>query len=415
MRFLYCFTSVIIICVLSGCASNAYNNRDDYGLSLYKAGRYLEAIEVFETTLVKLQQAGDANSPAAAATLNRIGRAQYAAGGYLEAVKTFKYALKIDKLNRSQFHQSLARDHNNIAASYSAVGEYSNAIKHYNESLLILRKHYRDDDAVIASVLNNLGVTWHAVGDYKKSQAYNEKALAIHLKPYSLNYFDHDTSTREKTLAPEYKSPAYRHYLNNDSLLATQEHLLTSPSPEGSDNNTWPTLKNALSWGNKKISNKVIEDYQQALLQHGKAAANNATLVASDLNNLGLAYQARGLYQLALNYYKRALEIDEKTLPKGHPHIATDWVNIGSALVMLKKPKQALVYFELALNSFIHTLGDKHPTVAIIYNNMGVAYRHLKKMKKSYQSFQHGIVLYRQSEPNYRQKSPRRVMVLTQG
>lgn len=415
-----CHIGIILsIFILSSCSSNPFEAIRSHGLQLYQNGQYQQAIEVFEATLVKLRQSKNKSLHEEASILNHIGKAQYALGNYREAVKTFTYVLNIDRQIQSEFHPKLARDYNNLAACYYALGQHHQAVELYDKSLLILRKYDNEDSVLVASVLNNLGAAWYAIGNYQKSQAYNEEALAIHLKPYSQGAFRADIS--KNISHHQYESPAYHYYLKNENLLSIQDHRLASSSTsetnhESPNDITWSTLDNAISWGNEKIVHKAIKHYNKVLSSHGKDAANNAQLVASDLNNLGLSYQALGNYQLALDHYKQALNLDEKTLPKDHPHIATDWINIGAALVMLKQPQKALEYFERALVSTIKTLGNKHPKIAIIYNNMGIAYRSLKNMRKSYESFQNGIALYNRGaqDNGFNENNTRRAVILTQ-
>ncbi|MCP4370660.1 MAG: TIR domain-containing protein, partial [Deltaproteobacteria bacterium] len=49
------------------------------------------------------------------------------------------------------------------------------------------------------------------------------------------------------------------------------------------------------------------------------------------LNNLGLAWKAKGEYDKAIEYYEKALKSDLKTFGEEHPNVAIYWNNLGMA------------------------------------------------------------------------------------
>jgi len=53
--------------------------------------------------------------------------------------------------------------------------------------------------------------------------------------------------------------------------------------------------------------------------------------VATDRNNLGLAWKDLGEYQKAIPYLKLALDSDLKTYGEDHPKVAIGHNNLGSA------------------------------------------------------------------------------------
>ena len=70
---------------------------------------------------------------------------------------------------------------------------------------------------------------------------------------------------------------------------------------------------------------------------------------------------AQDHYVKALEYFQKALAIDEKVLGKEHPGTATDYNNIGVMYYEMKEYPKALEYLGKALSVRISKLGNDHP------------------------------------------------------
>jgi len=92
-------------------------------------------------------------------------------------------------------------------------------------------------------------------------------------------------------------------------------------------------------------------------------------------NNLGLAYNNKGAYDKAIEYYKKALKIDIKKLGPEHPSVATRYNNFGLAYNNKGDYNKAIKYYQKALKIDLKKLGPEHPDVATAYNNLGWTYR----------------------------------------
>lgn len=97
-------------------------------------------------------------------------------------------------------------------------------------------------------------------------------------------------------------------------------------------------------------------------------------VLAGSYSNIGVIYDYLGDYDRALNYYKKALEIDEKVLGGKHADIAMSYNNIGSIYQFKGDHSTALKYYQKALQVDKEVLGEEHPDLADIYNNIGSIY-----------------------------------------
>jgi tetratricopeptide (TPR) repeat protein len=93
-------------------------------------------------------------------------------------------------------------------------------------------------------------------------------------------------------------------------------------------------------------------------------------------NNIGVTHRSMGEYEMALSYFEKALEIQQKSLPHNHPDLATISNNIGMTHQLMGDYPTALSYFEKTLEIQQNSLPDNHPDLATTNNNLG-AINHL--------------------------------------
>ena len=108
------------------------------------------------------------------------------------------------------------------------------------------------------------------------------------------------------------------------------------------------------------------------------SVAFSATL--DDVRSYGAAaskYYQEGNYPKALEFYTKALNIEEKVLGKDHPYTATAYGNIGAIYDKMSNYSKALEFYMKALNISEEKLGKDHPNTTIIYNSIGSAYRNI--------------------------------------
>jgi len=94
-------------------------------------------------------------------------------------------------------------------------------------------------------------------------------------------------------------------------------------------------------------------------------------------NNRSLMYQDLGFYKKALEFSLKAIEINEKTLPKDHPDLATSYNNISGIYKKLGKFDRALDLSLKDIEIKEKVLNENHPDLAISYNNLSGIYRKL--------------------------------------
>ena len=171
--------------------------------------------------------------------------------------------------------------------------------------------------------------------------------------------------------------------IRNDEILPydmwkearKQKWFIELIGPLTTDYTNVATYRNNLgaAWNAKGKYDKAIEYYEKALESGLKTFGEDHPDVATYRNNLGAAWKAKGEYDKAIEYYEKALKSDIKTFGESHPKVATRWNNLGEVWRAKGEYDKAIEYYEKALKSDLKTFGENHPNVATYGNNLGKA------------------------------------------
>ena len=107
---------------------------------------------------------------------------------------------------------------------------------------------------------------------------------------------------------------------------------------------------------------------------------------------MGIFYKNKTIYDQALEYYQKALDIKLKLLGKGHPAVASNYNNMGNVYANKGSYDQALEYFQKAININLKIFGEAHPNVALTYQNIGLLYQKQGNFKKALAYYQEAIM-----------------------
>ncbi|CAF1390096.1 unnamed protein product [Rotaria sordida] len=108
-------------------------------------------------------------------------------------------------------------------------------------------------------------------------------------------------------------------------------------------------------------------------------------------NQLGMIKDAQGEYNMALEFYTKSLDINEKTLPPNHPNLARSYNNIGSVYDTMGEYSKALSYYEKDLEISLKAFPPNHPSLATSYNNIGFVYNNMGEYAKALSSYERSL------------------------
>ncbi len=138
----------------------------------------------------------------------------------------------------------------------------------------------------------------------------------------------------------------------------------------------------AIDWVNKdlEISRKVL----------GPRHPDTAT----SLNNLAELYRTQGKYEAALPLYEEALGISREVLGARHPDTATSLNNLAELYRTQGKYEAALPLYEEALGISREVLGPRHPSTAGSLNNLAALYYHQGLYQQSLEIFEEIVSIF---------------------
>jgi tetratricopeptide (TPR) repeat protein len=105
----------------------------------------------------------------------------------------------------------------------------------------------------------------------------------------------------------------------------------------------------------------------------------------------------KGAYDEARAHHQRALDIEQKIRPPGHPMIASCLVALGTLDTAVGKEDEALAYFQRALVMSESTLGPEHPHLAIILNDIGTVLSNQGKQDQALVALKRALVINERS------------------
>jgi len=165
-------------------------------------------------------------------------------------------------------------------------------------------------------------------------------------------------------------------------VVAEHGGLCEIPEPTG-----W--LMNSLGlYFNARTSFDLAEDvFRKALNINEKTVGPNHPNTASCLNNLAQLLQDTNRLKEAEPLMRRALEIDEESFGKDHPNVARDLNNLAQLFGATNRLKEAEPLMRRALKIDEKSFGKDHPDVAIRLNNLALLLKttgHFKEAEPMY-------------------------------
>lgn len=133
----------------------------------------------------------------------------------------------------------------------------------------------------------------------------------------------------------------------------------------------------------------VPETICEVLSDYGSERRNTGRLY----NNIGAVYVDRGIFNTALKYYEKALEIYKKVLGLEHPDTATIFNNMADAFCELGKYAEAMEYNKNALTIYKQVLGIEHPCTAKTFNSIALVYFYQGKYAEAEECYKKAIAI----------------------
>jgi len=128
---------------------------------------------------------------------------------------------------------------------------------------------------------------------------------------------------------------------------------------------------------------KAIDNYKKAFKLAKSIYGINHHYTLQDANNLALCYDATGRKKEALHYNLIVLNIRKKISNKFDPNLGVAYANTAGVYSDLGKFNLAINYYKKAIEILIKSLGNNNFRVAGLYNNLSLTYEEIGNLKKA--------------------------------
>ncbi len=285
-----------------------------------------------------------------------------------KAVKNFKEALKHSKLINDNLN--ITKSHNNLGLVYFESGKYEKALAEYEESLQ--HKLSIGDSLSIASTLNNIGLIYDRSGKFFQALSHYSQALDIQKRKKK----DTNLVRYLNNIAGIYQN--YGLGKNESRFADNIQDIEKEISNSDESFLNWYYLNLSSINSRKDFTNKSLDFSKEALEIADELSYTEGKITA--LNNIGLVYDSQKKTDLALEYYKKAYNLQKRKQYKGNLGLLE--YNIGNLYLQKGDNQTALKYMLAGLKAAEQ---KNEPTQLMNYHfAISKAYANLFNFKKAY-------------------------------
>ncbi|MCD4729632.1 MAG: tetratricopeptide repeat protein [Bacteroidales bacterium] len=286
-----------------------------------------------------------------------------------EAFKTIYRTLEKKQLAIEDFDKQLKNQVNKLKELEKELQDRNNEIGikveellnqgKINEAEYILEKDALKSNKKIASKNFKVGKVKEL--NYKYSEANNWYRLAISLDTTNIDYLNAYADNLFYNAELDEAIKYYNIILKLLDSVNNKSEMLSS-------------IYNDLGgvYHSKNLFDKAIRFYKKSLNIKLKTFGKDYhSDIAITYNNIGLSYESIGKYDTAVIYIQQALSILKNTKKVDNLYLASTYNNLGYVNESKGDIDKAIEYYYQALSIFLHIYEDNHPYLASIFINIG--------------------------------------------
>ncbi len=260
---------------------------DNLSVTLWRRGKYAEAIPLAEEALVLRRRLHGEEHTEVATSLLNLASILKASGEYDRAEDLVRACLAMRRKLLGDGHPHVALALNNLGLLLHARGRLEEAEQIHRDALAIRRAAFGDDHLEVAASLNNVGTLLYAKGDLAGAANHFEQALTIWRRELAGTH---------------------------PNLLSGLNNLGAARRDQGDLEGAEPVLREALALRRKALGDEHPD-------------------VAQSLNNLGELLAKKGEYAEAEVSFRTALASWRAALGAGNPTVAGGLLGLGRMML----------------------------------------------------------------------------------
>lgn len=387
------------------------------GIIYRTRGELDKAVEFHQKALVINESIGSKGGMAI--NYGFLGLVYKTRGEFDKSLEFYHKALVINQaLGRNL---GMAIDYSYLGEAYKIQGELNKSLEVYQKALELYKHLGRQES--MANTYSHLGSVYHAQGKSEKTIEAYQKALDIYSDHGYLEFINQASDKKQivvgqqhgpkedaKSSSGSVQGSVSKHSLklmnsteSEQALLEEQEYLVDSDAQVQFMNrvkktkNTSQKIENgnilavvdkqpiALSQSSELKKVQVPEDLGVIIKRDLKTKASiegpdsKQKVIADQYSSLGLIYQQRGKLGKAIEFYEKALLMNEEL--NRQQEMASQYANLGLVYQVQNDLDRAVVFYKKAL--VINKNYDNQQSMGDNYGHLGVAYQSLDELEKA--------------------------------
>ena len=312
---------------------------------LYKSqGRLADAAPLYQRSLASKEKVLGTDHPEVAKTLTNLGALRVAQGRYSDAERLYKRSLEILEKSPGADGRQVATALNNLAALYKSWGRYADAERLFKRGNAILEQLFGPESAEFGVSLSNLAALYQELDRGQEAEKLFLRSLAI---AESVNGPDHlDVGQSLNNLATFYFAEG-----NSSKAEALFKRTLKIfEATLGKEHSMVAAVLNNLAeiYAEQERFAEAEPLHKRAFVIKVKVFGSQHPDVALSLNNLAGLYAKQDRFDWAEPLFLRSLKISEKTLGGEHPWLATTLRSLARIAVARGEYELAAKYLRRA-------------------------------------------------------------------
>ena len=345
--------------------------RNNLAYAYRSVGRFDEAIDAWEELLPDCQGVLGPDHPDTLTVRNNLAVAYYSVGRFGEAIELFEQVLAERERVLGPDHPDMLNTRNNLAGAYLSVGRLAEAIDAWEELLPDCQRVLGADHPDTLKTRHNLAGAYDSVGRFGEAVELFEQVLAERERVLGP---DHpDTLKTRHNLAGAYDSvgrfgEAVELF---EQVLAERERVL------GPDHPDMLNTRNSLAGAYDSVGRfgEAIDAWEELLLDCQRVLGADHPDTLTVRNNLAGAYDSVGRFGEAIDAWEELLPDCQRVLGPDHPYTLTVRDNLAGAYDFVGRLAEVIDAWEELLLDCQRVLGLEHPLTKLVQKNLEAAKR----------------------------------------
>lgn len=343
--------------------------RDEQEAAIMKADMQT-ALKAAERGLVISVAIAGQKSLLKSRALREIGHVLSVMGEHARATEYYQQARAAAQEGFTGESEELAEAISRLGDNAVDRGDSKKGISLYSEALLIRRNLNEKNPQRIAYELTNLAEAYRLLGELNKALECHEEAIS---------QFDKSPILPETELVAVYNSYALTllRQRNPDAAERILEKAIdaashTKPGPHKMLGSTYHHLGRVYWY--RHSTDRAIEYYRTALEIDQKLYGHSHKFITRRLSSIAIALEDKNETEKALNLYQQIIKQKINTFGKNYPSLDADYHNLGRLFLKMKNHPEAIAIFQKQIGVANYHFGENHIETTMAYTNLGDAY-----------------------------------------